>query len=169
MESTPYDFGPVARLDAESQGPPGQRTFRLLVTSDQGTASLWLEKEDLQTLGLAIEQFLAQLSGRPQWKLYGAPPAPYQPPRGFPLKPLVELKVGQLSIGYEDTSGLFVLLIHDVDADPDGPASFTCLASSSQLEALSRRIESIIAAGRPRCPLCGDPMDRDRHACIRSN
>ncbi len=163
------DFGPVNRLDADAEGPPGQRTFRLLVASKEGTASLWLEKEELRALGVAIDQLLARVSGRVGWKLYGTPVEPYEPARGFPASTMLDFKVGQLSVGYESDSRMFVLLIHDSEDDPEGPPTFTCLANASQMRALSRRIESVVAAGRPVCPLCGDPMDPVGHACVREN
>ncbi|MGE5618890.1 MAG: DUF3090 family protein [Sphingomonadaceae bacterium] len=170
MAGIPNDFGPVSRLEAEAEGPPGTRTFRLLVTGRHGTAFLWLEKEELRALGMAIDQLLARVSGRPQWKLYGKAPEPYEPsPRDATTPPSVEFKVGQLSLGYETESRLFVLLVHDSDDDPEGPATFTCLASATQLRALSQRIESVISAGRPTCPLCGDPLDGGGHFCVREN
>lgn len=170
MSYTPHNFGPVRRLDADAVGQPGKRTFRLLVTSNEGTACLWLEKEELQALGVAIDQLMARLSGQSEWKMYGAPADPYQPAEGFPPEAQVEFKVGQLSLGYESDSGMFVLLVHDSDDDPEGPASFTCLATAIQMRALGRRISSVVAAGRPRCLLCGDPIDDGgRHFCVRAN
>ncbi len=169
MSDTPTDFGVVSRLDADAVGSPGQRTFRLVVTSREGTATLWLEKEELQALGVAINQLMAQLSGRPEWKRYGSEPEPYKPGGEVSPDPLVEFKIGQLSLGYEADTSMFVLLAHDSEGDPEGPPTFTCQASSRQLRALSRRIESVLSAGRPRCPLCGDPMEPEGHVCVRAN
>ncbi len=169
MTFTPKDFGPVMRLDADAEGPPGKRTFRLLIAGREGTASLWLEKEELRALGVAIDQLLARVSGRPEWKMYGSSPDPYEPSERFASDAEVEFKVGQLSLGYETDGSMFVLLAHDSADDPEGPASFTCLATAAQVRALSRRIASVILAGRPICPLCGDPVDPDGHFCVRDN
>lgn len=169
MTHMPNDFGPVLRLEADAEGPPGKRTFRLLVAGKRGTASLWLEKEELRALGIAIDQLLARVSGRAGWKIYGASVEPYEPAQGFPQDPLVEFKVGQLSLGYESDSGMFVLLVHDSEDDPEGPATFTCLATAAQMRALGRRIESVVSAGRPACPVCGDPLEPGNHFCIRQN
>ncbi|HEX2986878.1 MAG TPA: DUF3090 family protein [Chloroflexota bacterium] len=169
MSQTRHEFGPVMRLEADALGEPGQRTFCLLAAAREGSAALWLEKEELQALGVAIDQLLARLSDRPEWKLYGAPAAEYQPSQGFSPEPLVEFKVGQLSLGYESDSDLFALLVHDAEDDPEGPATFSCLASAAQMRALSRRIETVISAGRPRCPLCGDAIEPEGHNCVRAN
>ncbi len=61
MFEAQYVFGPATRLQAQSIGEPGHRTFRLLIESDDGrAAALWVEKEQLQALGLALEQRLAR-------------------------------------------------------------------------------------------------------------
>lgn len=169
MAHSPQDFGPALRLEADAVGPPGQRTFRLLVTNCEGAASLWLEKEELQALGIAIDQLLARLSSRSQWKYYGTPVEPFKPAEDFPSHPLVELKVGQLSLGYEGESRTFVLMVHDPEDDPEGPATFTCTATATQMRRLGRQIAAVIAAGRPRCPLCGDPLEPEGHQCVRAN
>ena len=54
MFDAQYVFGPATRLQAQAIGEPGHRTFRLLIESDDGrAAALWVEKEQLQALGLA--------------------------------------------------------------------------------------------------------------------
>ena len=48
-------------MQAQAIGEPGHRTFRLMVESSDGrAAALWVEKEQLQALGLAVEQLLAE-------------------------------------------------------------------------------------------------------------
>lgn len=168
MSETPYNFGRASDVNADAVGTPGRRTFRLLVKGDDGLASLWLEKEELQALGVAIDQMLARLSKKPEWKVYGTAPEPYEPDDSDE-GPTVEFKVGQLSIGYDSDKRLFLLLAHDAEDDPEGPATFTCMATSSQLRELSRRISAVVAAGRPRCVLCGDPIEPEGHTCVRWN
>lgn len=169
MSNTPKDFGPVERLDADAEGPPGQRVFRLLVASRVGSAALELEKEELRALGVAIDQLLARVSGQPEWKYYGRAPEPYQPAPALPSPTVVDFKIGQLSLGYETETDMFIILAHNSEDDPEGPPTFSCLATASQVRSLSRRIESVIAAGRPTCPLCGDPLEAEGHACVRAN
>ncbi|HET6317422.1 MAG TPA: DUF3090 family protein [Chloroflexota bacterium] len=172
-----YAFGPATRLQAHAIGEPGQRTFRLLVESDDGrAAALWVEKEQLQALGLAVEQVLAEFQGTGAGR-----PAKQPPVETFPPNPTVDFKVGRLALGQDEseleTGPRYVLLVYDIEGtgaeeeEPSQPATFACRATRDQLRALTRNIAEVVAAGRPRCPLCGEPMDaKDRsHGCVRAN
>jgi uncharacterized repeat protein (TIGR03847 family) len=172
-----YVFGPATRLQAQAVGEPGHRTFRLLVESDDGrAAALWVEKEQLQALGLAVEQLLAEFQGHLAVK------SPQQPPvETFPPNPTVDFRVGRLALGQDESeleSGpRYVLLVYDVESsgaeeeEPTQRATFASRATREQLRALSRNIAEVVAAGRPRCPLCGEPMEsKDKpHGCVRAN
>ena len=177
MFDAQYAFGPATRLQAQAIGEPGHRTFRLLVESDDGrAAALWVEKEQLQALGLAVEQLLAEFQG----KSSGRPPR--QPSVDtFPPNPTVDFKVGRLALGQDESeleSGpRYVLLVYDVEGsgseeeEPTQPATFACRATREQLRSLSKNISEVVGAGRPRCPLCGEPMDPKTkfHGCVRAN
>ena len=167
MSAPRYEFGLVTRLQAESVGEPGSRRFRLLVEAEPGSALLWLEKEQLQALGLAIDQLLAPLATI--WARNPTPPQPPPAPTGFPLSPTLEFKIGRLALGFDEESQQFAFLIHDAEADQEGPATLTCRATRAQLRALSQAIAVIIAAGRPRCPLCGQPLEGESHVCPGTN
>jgi hypothetical protein len=49
------------RIHIESIGEPGQRRFRLLAIVGDQTYAVWMEKQQVQALGLALEQMLARL------------------------------------------------------------------------------------------------------------
>lgn len=166
MAETPIDLGPLQRLEAQALGAPGQRTFRLVAANRHGTAWLWLEKEELQVLGMTIEQLLGGLPLDPA--LQPARPAP-SPPAADDERPAIEFKVGRLSMGYEESADLFVLLVHEIDVDPDEAPTLRCLVSRRQLRALAQQISAVCAAGRPRCPLCGVVLGGAPHVCPRLN
>lgn len=159
-EGTP--LGPLTALGTDAIGQPGQRTFRIRAQAEEETAVLWVEKEQLQALSLAIEQLLAQIE-KPLQEM--SPPAQ----EAFREPAPIEFKVGRLALGYVEETDLVALLAHSTDADPEGPATLVCLGTRSQFQALSRQIVEVCAAGRPRCPLCGDPINPDGHFCVRLN
>jgi uncharacterized repeat protein (TIGR03847 family) len=148
-----------------------------MIESDDGrAAALWVEKEQLQALGLAVEQLLAEFQG----KLTGRPPR--QPPvETFPPNPTVDFKVGRLALGQDESeleSGpRYVLLVYDLEGsgaeeeDPAQRATFAARATREQLRSLSKNIAEVVSAGRPRCPLCGEPMESAEkpHGCVRAN
>ena len=55
-----HDLGSVDGFEVEAIGERGQRRFRLRLTANGETASLWIEKEQVQALSNAIEQVLVQ-------------------------------------------------------------------------------------------------------------
>jgi uncharacterized repeat protein (TIGR03847 family) len=167
------DFGRVDRLEAEAIGEPGQRTFRLRVSSGQRTASLWLEKEQLQALALALMRLLVQM-GQPEYiPAAGAAPNPLAP---FPEEASLDLKVGRLGLGLDQTDGNIVLFAYETEEgeeeseQPDETeAALACRAAPAQCRDLVAMIEGIIASGRPICRLCLGPIDPEGHVCARSN
>ncbi|OGO50633.1 MAG: hypothetical protein A2148_00735 [Chloroflexi bacterium RBG_16_68_14] len=159
------DFDRADLLEPEAIGEPGQRTFRLRVRKGREAASLWLEKEQLAALTLAIRQLLEQTS-------HTEPPAEPNPPipsAAFPEQPQVDFKVGRLGIGYDERRRMVTILAYTLDDDEDGPPSFACQASRAQCRAFAEQAEEVISAGRPICLLCGGSIDQDGHKCLRRN
>ena len=167
------DLGRVSSLEAEAIGEPGQRTFRLRVSSGEHTASLWLEKEQLQALALALMRLLVQM-GQPEYiPAAGTVANPLSP---FPEEPSLDLKVGRLGLGLDQTEGNIVLFAYETEEGEDEPeesdeaeAVLACRAAPAQCRDLVAMIEGIIAAGRPLCRLCLAPIDPEGHVCARSN
>jgi len=164
------EFGPIGRLEADAVGPPGRRAFRLVAVGERGVAWLWVEREQLQALAMLVEQLL---TGLPALDLRSAHVQPKPPSEGQEsppaMPPDVEFKVGQLALGYDEAQRIYLLLAHEVDSDPDGPARFSCQASRPQLRTLGTSIAPLLAAGRPRCPACEAPLGTGKHICPRAN
>jgi uncharacterized repeat protein (TIGR03847 family) len=157
------DFGRATSIEPEAIGEPGQRTFRLRVLNEQQAASLWLEKEQLAALAMAIRELFEQASV----KVEDEPPP--RPTGGFPDQPDVEFKIGRLGLGYDETNKLVVLLIHAVDEDEEAEPSFSCRATFQQCSAFAGQAEEVVAGGRPTCIACGLPINPDGHECGRRN
>jgi uncharacterized repeat protein (TIGR03847 family) len=176
------DLGPVDVLGAEAIGQPGQRRFRLFVHSQRGSAIMWMEKEQLNNLSLALDRFLAQLSGGQLLRTEaqtGERPTPAGMPANFPLTPDYDFQVAQIKIGYDERSNRFLLSLTPLEillepgqepqAVIDEEASVAFFFSLQQAQQLSVDINTIVTSGRPVCPLCGTALDGSPHACVKQN
>lgn len=161
-----WDFGPVELLEPEAIGEPGGRTFRLRVMSGTEAASLWLEKEHLIALTMAIRQLLEQTTEEDS----AEETEPHLPHGDFPTKPGVDFKLGRLGIGYDEQRGMVTIFAYErADEDDNASPTFACQISRRQCRTFAEQAEETIAAGRPICVLCGGPIDNDKHACGRRN
>lgn len=160
------DFGFVTELDAEAIGEPGQRVFRVRVRKEGHSASLWLEKQQLQALSLALRQVLEQTDPRPRPHGDLAPAIPL---RDFPEKPSLDLHVGRLALGWDDSNRRIVLQVFAVEAPEDAAPSFSCMTSAEHILAFCELADTVCAAGRPICFLCRQPINPEGHTCVRSN
>jgi uncharacterized repeat protein (TIGR03847 family) len=155
------DFGNAQRIFAEAFGEPGQRTFRVRIEGANGeTATLWVEKQQVQALELALRQMLAQLQFQPA-----------EPPdmSGFPQDPEYEFRVGRMSMGYDHSDQRVILQAYELAEDESAEPLMSTKLTSEQCGALRMQLNEIIARGRPMCGLCGAAIDAGGHACIRSN
>jgi len=157
------EFGVARAIDAQAFGQPGQRTFRLrIVGGDAQSASIWLEKEQLQALSLALKQMLAQLE-------YKAEP-PAADVGEFPVVADNDFRVGRMGMGFNAADRTVVLYAFELGVEEDEEApTLRVRLTQEQCASLGAQLDGIIAGGRPVCPLCGLPMDRGGHACVRSN
>lgn len=161
------DFGSVSGLEAEAIGEPGRRTFRLRVRSGRRTASLWLEKEQVQALGVALMRLLVRVGKAEKLPAPGASPSPLSP---FPEQPTLDLKVGRLGLGYQRSEERVLLFAYGPEEESkEGEAAVVCRAGIDHCRDLIAAIEAILAAGRPICSLCLTPIDPEGHVCARHN
>ncbi len=165
MAESSNDFGLVDEVGAEAIGAPGQRSFRLIARGRGEYVSLWMEKEQLNALGTAIQQQIVRL-GRPA---AGERPARLLEGRELPATAEVEFRCGQLGLGYDERRQEFVLLAYPQEAGENDPAAWSGRISLAQARSLSREIERLVNAGRPHCPLCGLLIEGPTHNCPRAN
>jgi uncharacterized repeat protein (TIGR03847 family) len=161
-----HDFDVVRRIESDAVGQPGSRRFRLIVENDSETAFLWLEKEQLQALGLAVDQLLTPV--KPLWSREEAPAGRRRSSEGTG-RASVEVQVARLGLGFDEATKLFILIAHDPETNAEDPPTFQCRCTRAQLSQLSESIAGVTSAGRPRCPVCGSPLDGSPHFCPGSN
>ena len=182
---SPADLGLAKLLGADAVGQPGQRRFRLFVLGQRPALSavMWLEKEQLNNLSLALDRVLAQLSeGRilRTEAQAGPPPHPLEMPATFPKGPDYEFQIGRLLLNYEENRDLLVLIAVPMEirmeARGQDPRIFlleedalSFLFTLAQAHELTRSIAVLASSGRPVCPLCHTPLDGGPHACVKQN
>ena len=171
------ELDPADRITAGAVGEPGERAFFLQGRQSERLVTILVEKQQVELLSASIVEILAR-SG----KETGQGPPDEEMELEEPVVP--EWRAGRLSIGYDEDRDLVLLeaeeyvteegdqeeeeqepLLHD----PDAPGRVRFWVSREQALALARHGASVAAAGRPRCQLCGNPMDPDGHICPALN
>jgi len=159
-----YNLGTITSVSPEAQGQPGKRTFRLLLKAGRASVCLWLEKEQLQQLAVYIQEVGEALSQKGLQEPHEPPEEPWP---GGPED--IEFKVGKLALGHDTSTNAFLFLVHDVESSENATADLMFWVSLDMAKALSKEAIEVCAAGRPRCFLCGQPINPEGHMCIRSN
>lgn len=156
------DYGLARGIDAQSFGQPGQRTFRVRLSGENGqAASFWMEKEQFQALAEALNQMLAQLE-------YDQDP-PQADAGDFPVVADHDFRVGRMGMGFQASDRTIVILMYEVGVEDEDDPTIRGRITQEQAASLRVQLNDIIAGGRPLCPLCGLAMEPGGHACVRSN
>lgn len=157
------EIGLARAIDAQTFGEPGNRTFRLrAIGAEDVSASLWLEKQQVQALEMAIVQVLAQINYE------GESAAAVV--KDFPDTADHELKAGRMAVGVDTLGKVVTLYLFDISLPEDvEEPTISVRLSGDHCAALRGQLREIIAGGRPVCPLCGVSIDAAGHMCIRAN
>ena len=168
MEPQPVKFplGPLARIEAETFGEPGQRTFRLVVEAGGMQGLVWLEKEQLSQLGVYLQSAVQGLSREERTRR-----STFREPPWSGSRLPIDFKARRVLVSHDQTNSAFYLQAHQDDEDQPDPeaSSVSFWITTDQAEALAEAALRICAAGRPNCFLCGLPINPDGHMCPRSN
>jgi len=158
--SSSFEIPEVDHLTAGAIGPPGQRIFYLQAGNGDQVVSLRLEKAQVAALVAYLAGMLADM-----------PPPDDIPSSGMELiEPVVaEWVVGSLGVTYDEEADRVVILAQEMVEDDGEGARARSSATREQVAALSVHGAEAVAAGRPPCPLCGQPLDPEGHMCARLN
>jgi uncharacterized repeat protein (TIGR03847 family) len=148
-------------------GEPGARSFFLQVRKGEAVVSVALEK----SLADRLSELLAAVVEEP---MTGSPPD------DRPLdEPLVDLfRVGPMALAWDAGSGRVVIEAQPIsdegdylevpDEADDGPDLVRVRIEPAQAKEFIRRAASLVAAGRPTCPFCGEVLDPTGHFCSQT-
>lgn len=171
MSEKEIDLRPVTHITTDAIGPPGKRVFYIQGWQEERTVTLIVEKLQIQSLAVGLEQFLAEV----QEKFPNLPEATgdYQEAQMHihpPVDPI--FRTGELGLGYDTDSDLIVLIAREIiseedDAEDARVVRFWC--TRSQMRAMCRWGIEIASRGRPICPQCGQPEEPEGHLCPKKN
>jgi uncharacterized repeat protein (TIGR03847 family) len=144
-------------------GPPGQRTFYLQGREAGSLVTLKCEKTQVAALGDYLAGLLARMKG-------DAPAAGVAQALLEPIE--AAWPVGSLGVGYDEASDRIIVVANEaVDDEQETPAE----AASARFAITREQAATFVAhanklqrAGRPTCPMCGEPKDAT-HVCPRAN
>jgi uncharacterized repeat protein (TIGR03847 family) len=165
-----YDLNPVDRITADAIGEPGKRVFYLQARKGHRLVTLICEKEHVAALALAIDQLLLSLADDDVDAVVEPDPVLDEGiDLELPLEPA--FRVGQVNLGYDQSSKRLVVIAYELmDEDDDAmPSVARFWATPAQMRAFSVYGQEVVAAGRPRCAMCGEPIDPEGHFCPRKN
>lgn len=183
MPRIEIDLNPVIHITTDAIGQPGHRVFYIQGRNEKREVTVIVEKVQIQTLALGVEDFLAEILQRypelaPVETDYDEGMMHIQPP----VDPL--FRVGELGLAYDADQDLAVLVVREIQsADSDDEMGMENEAENaeeetsvvrywctrSQLYAMSRWGLEVSGRGRPVCPYCGQPMEPEGHFCPKRN
>ncbi|MCU7726564.1 DUF3090 domain-containing protein [Actinoplanes sp. KI2] len=188
-----HSFEPPERFVAGTVGEPGDRTFFLQARGGGRVISVALEKVQVSLLAEKLEELLLEANKRFGVNLPEAPMVhgPDNEPLDTPVDE--EFRVGTLGLAFDVDSGTVVIEAIEageaeveIELGPDAPGEtddddddddepdddldrLRVRLSPEATRAFIDRARRVVAAGRPPCPLCGQPLDPAGHLCPRHN
>ena len=186
-----HAFEPPERFVAGTVGEPGDRTFFLQARGGGRVVSVALEKVQVSLLAEKLEELLTEASRRFGVELPDAPVLAVHDNEPLDTPVDEEFRVGTLGLAFDvDTSTVVIEAIEageaeaeielgddpaedDDDEDDEEPDDdldrLRVRLSPEATRAFIDRARRVVAAGRPPCPLCGQPLDPAGHLCPRHN
>ncbi|MFC4062102.1 DUF3090 domain-containing protein [Planomonospora corallina] len=174
-----FDYDPPERFVAGAVGQPGSRAFFLQARGQGRLTTVGLEKFQVAALADRLDELLDEVLRRSG----GTAQVPASAPEGLtdndPLDtPITEdFRVGTMALAWDPEASQVVIEAQEaVEGDEEfepsllaEPALLRVRISPAAARAFSRRAMALVAAGRPPCPLCGQPLDAQGHICVRLN
>ncbi|MEU7678114.1 DUF3090 domain-containing protein [Micromonospora taraxaci] len=185
-----HAFEPPERFVAGTVGPPGERAFFLQARGGGRLVSVALEKVQVSLLAEKLEELLTEAQRRfgvdlPELASVIGDNEPLDTPVDE------EFRVGTLGLAFDvDTATVVIEAIaagevepevelgdeddededDDEDEEPDEDLDRLRVRLTPQAtRQFIERARRVVNAGRPPCPLCGQPLDPAGHLCPRHN
>ena len=170
-----FDFDTPDRFVAGVIGEPGARAFYLQARQGGALVSIGLEKTQVAALAGRMSELLDTVEGL-SGELATAAVRDDQPLE----EPTVELfRVGAMALAWDATAAQIVIEAQPLGEDAEladvsepaapGPDLFRVRVEPARARDFIRRAAALVAAGRPACPFCGQPLEPTGHFCPKTN
>lgn len=178
------------RFVAGTVGQPGERTFFLQAREGNRITSVVVEKQQVSVLAEHLDRVLNEVLRR-SGATADVPPPQNTPSDVDPLDAPIteEFRVGTMTIAWDpNISKIVIELFSNVDDDDsseeaelsaaaalegndevDADEVFVVKITASYARDFVARAQALVAAGRPPCPFCLQPLDPAGHVCPRAN
>ncbi|WP_214324050.1 DUF3090 domain-containing protein [Nonomuraea sediminis] len=170
-----FDYDPPERFVAGALGQPGARAFFLQARAEGRLTTVALEKLQVAALAGRLDELLDEVLRLSGGTAHVPAIAPADLTDDGPLDAPVdeEFKVGTMALAWDEESSKVVIeaqeILDEEDEEAIEPAVLRVRISAGAARAFTQRALRIVAAGRPPCPLCGQPLDPGGHVCVRLN
>lgn len=145
-------------------GGAGDRTFLVQAEDDQHRVTLVAEKQQVEGIGDLLSRLLVRVDEGPADDWDRAAMEVREP-----VDPA--WRVGRIEVGLDPDAGRFLLELAAVESDDGEPFDEVVFTIDlDQARRLAAHADWLVDQGRPRCRLCGRPMDDDGdHVCPSTN
>ena len=171
-------FRSPERFLAGTIGQPGEREFFLQVVDGRRILSVSCEKQQVAVLADRLGSLITEVARR-----FGAqadPASVGETDLTLTTPVDAEFRVGTMGLAWDGEGSqviveLLALSEEEVGEDivledrEDGPDALRVFLSLGAARDFAKHAEQVVAAGRPPCPLCSNPLDPDGHICPRLN
>jgi uncharacterized repeat protein (TIGR03847 family) len=182
MRTLVHEFDWPDRVVVGTVGRPGERTFYLQARAGARSTSVALEKEQSAVLADAVDHLLDMLTADASTPVDVPTEIPPELVDDDPLDQPVEeqFRATALRLGWDPKTAQVVIEAFPTElpdepsdedddapeAGDDGPSEMLIVrVPVGTARAFARRTRQVVRAGRPTCPLCGEPVDPDGHVC----
>src|SRR5262245_15559827 len=158
-----HRFDQPDRFVSGTVGSPGDRTFFIQARAGSRITSGPLEKEQVAVLADRLDGLRDQVGHEAE--AVAPDTAPLDQPSGQ------EFRVGTMTLAWDEDEKAVVIEAFAATESEDAEAEEVLIVQlpPAMARGFSERAKLVVAAGRPNCQFCGQPIDPDGHICPRSN